>query len=150
MGGPKPSLTAWGGYQVFSLADRRTINDDGVIFRSHLDGSKHTLTPESAVDVQARLGSDILMMFDECPPWPGTEDAIRAAVDRTLRWAQRGRDRLLALRSGAVTDVLRATPDQLQFGIIQGGTHLAMRDRSVAGTLAVGFDAYAIGCLSVG
>ena len=150
MGWDHPILTDSGGYQVFSLADRRKISENGVVFRSHLDGSLHTLTPESAVDIQARLWSDILMMFDECPPWPATEDVIRDAVDRTLRWAQRGRDRLLALRSGVATDVVRATPDQLQFGIIQGGTHLALRDRSVAGTLKVGFDAYAIGGLSVG
>ena len=150
MGWTRPILTDSGGYQVFSLKDRRKISEAGVVFRSHLDGSQHTLTPESAVDIQARLGSDILMMFDECPPWPGTEDEIRSAVDRTLRWAQRGRDRMLALRTGLVTDVPRATPDQVQFGIIQGGTHLAMRDRSVKGTLAVGFDAYAIGGLSVG
>ncbi len=150
MGWHRPILTDSGGYQVFSLADRRKISESGVVFRSHLDGSAHTLTPESAVDIQARLGSDILMMFDECPPWPASEDVIRGAVDRTLRWAARGRERMLALRSGAATDVPRATPGQLQFGIIQGGTHLALRDRSVAGTLAVGFDAYAIGGLSVG
>jgi len=150
MGWDRPILTDSGGYQVFSLSDRRKISEDGVVFRSHLDGSLHTLTPESAVDIQARLGSDILMMFDECPPWPATEDVIRDAVDRTVRWAQRGRDRMLVLRSGAAADVPRATPDQVQFGIIQGGTHLALRDRSVTGTLKVGFDAYAIGGLSVG
>jgi queuine tRNA-ribosyltransferase len=108
------------------------------------------LTPESAVDIQSRLGADIAMMFDECPPWPGDETTIRAAVDRTLRWAQRGRDRFLAIRNGVVTDVARSTPGQLQFGIVQGGTHLGLRDHSLAGTLAVGFDAYAIGGLSVG
>ena len=150
MGWPHPILTDSGGYQVFSLADRRKIAEAGVIFRSHLDGSEHHLTPESAVDIQSRLGSDIAMMFDECPPWPGDEGSIRAAVDRTLRWAQRGRDRYLAIRDGVVTDVERSTPGQLQFGIIQGGTHLALRDHSVHGTLAVGFDAYAIGGLSVG
>jgi queuine tRNA-ribosyltransferase len=150
MGWTRPILTDSGGYQVFSLADRRKISEDGVVFRSHLDGSAHTLTPESAVDIQARLGSDIMMMFDECPPWPAEEAAVRDAVERTLRWARRGRERLLAMRAGLVTDIPRATPDQLQFGIIQGGTHLGLRDRSVAGTLEVGFDAYAIGGLSVG
>ena len=150
MGWTRPILTDSGGYQVFSLADRRKITEDGVTFRSHIDGSKHTLTPESAVDIQARLGSDIMMMFDECPPWPSSEATVRDAVERTLRWARRGRERLLAMREGRVTDVPRATPGQLQFGIIQGGTYLNLRDRSVEGTLAVGFDAYAIGGLSVG
>lgn len=150
MGWPHPILTDSGGYQVFSLADRRTISEDGVVFRSHLDGSEQRLTPESAVDIQSRLGSDIAMMFDECPPWPGDEVTIRAAVDRTLRWAQRGRDRFIEIRDGASSGVQRSTPGQLQFGIIQGGTHLGLRDHSVAGTLAVGFDAYAIGGLSVG
>jgi queuine tRNA-ribosyltransferase len=91
-----------------------------------------------------------MMMFDECASWPCGEDDVGGAVDRTLRWARRGRDRFLALQSGAVTSVPRATPDQVQFGIIQGGTHLRLRDRSVAGTIGVGFDAYAIGGLSVG
>jgi len=150
MGWPHPILTDSGGYQVFSLADRRKITENGAVFRSHLDGSLHELTPESAVDIQSRLGADIAMMFDECPPWPGDETTIRAAVDRTLRWAQRGRDRFLAIRNGVVTDVPRSTPGQLQFGIVQGGTHLGLRDHSLAGTLAVGFDAYAIGGLSVG
>jgi queuine tRNA-ribosyltransferase len=150
MGWPHPILTDSGGYQVFSLADRRKITENGAVFRSHLDGSLHELTPESAVDIQSRLGADIAMMFDECPPWPGDETTIRAAVDRTLRWAQRGRDRFLAIRNGVVTDVARSTPGQLQFGIVQGGTHLGLRDHSLAGTLAVGFDAYAIGGLSVG
>ncbi len=150
MGWTRPILTDSGGYQVFSLADRRKISEDGVVFRSHLDGSAHLITPESAVDIQARLGSDIMMMFDECASWPAAEPAVAGAVERTLRWAQRGRDRFLSLQSGAVTDVPRATPDQLQFGIIQGGTYLGLRDRSVAGTVDVGFDAYAIGGLSVG
>jgi queuine tRNA-ribosyltransferase len=150
MGWPHPILTDSGGYQVFSLSDRRKISEEGVVFRSHLDGSEHHLTPESAVDIQSRLGSDIAMMFDECPPWPGDENSIRAAVDRTLRWAQRGRDRFLKIRDGALSEVERSTPGQLQFGIVQGGTHLGLRDHSVRGTLAVGFDAYAIGGLSVG
>jgi queuine tRNA-ribosyltransferase len=150
MGWSRPILTDSGGYQVFSLAGRRVITEDGVTFRSHLDGSEHQLTPESAADIQARLGADIAMMFDECPKWPAPADEVRAAVDRTVRWARRGRDRFLALSGGAVPDVLRSTPGQAQFGIIQGGAHKALRDRSVAGTLAVGFEAYAIGGLSVG
>ena len=146
----RPVLTDSGGYQVFSLAARRTVGEEGVTFRSHLDGSAQVLTPESVVDIQARLGSDVTMVFDECPSGTATVDEVEAATSRTLRWARRGRDRFLALAAGKAPDVLRATPNQLQFGIIQGGTHKALRDLSVAGTLAVGFDAYAMGGLSVG
>jgi len=150
MGWQKPILTDSGGYQVFSLAGRRTITEEGAAFRSHIDGAAHLLTPESVVDIQARLGSDIAMVFDECAPWPADREVVEAAMERTLRWARRGRDRFQALQQGRAPDVPRATPGQAQFGIIQGGTHLDLRDRSVAGTLAVGFDAYAIGGLSVG
>jgi queuine tRNA-ribosyltransferase len=108
------------------------------------------LTPETAVDIQARLGSDVAMIFDECAPWPADRGVVEAAMERTLRWAQRGRARFLGLAEGEAPEVPRATPGQAQFGIVQGGTHLDLRDRSVAGTVAVGFEAYAIGGLSVG
>jgi len=150
MGWSKPVLTDSGGYQVFSLAGRRTITEEGAAFRSHIDGRAHLLTPESVVDIQARLGSDIAMIFDECAPWPAERADVEAAMERTLRWARRGRDRFQALRRGEAPDVPRATPGQMQFGIIQGGTHRDLRDRSVAGTLDIGFEAYAIGGLSVG
>ena len=150
MGWAKPVLTDSGGYQVFSLAGRRTLSEDGVVFQSHLDGRRLSLTAESAADIQARLGSDVAMMFDECPSWPATHDDTRAAMARTLRWAARGRARFEALSEGLVPDVLRSTPGQAQFGIIQGGTFKDLRDESVAGTVAVGFEAYAIGGLSVG
>jgi queuine tRNA-ribosyltransferase len=150
MGWTKPILTDSGGYQVFSLATRRRLDEEGVVFRSHLDGAEHRLTPESVVDIQARLGSDVAMMLDECPSWPARPDDTEAAVLRTLRWARRGRDRFLALDAGADPGVTRSTPGQAQFGIIQGGTDKAWRDHSVAGTLNVGFEAYAIGGLSVG
>ncbi|MGE3343359.1 MAG: tRNA guanosine(34) transglycosylase Tgt [Vicinamibacterales bacterium] len=150
MGWDKPVLTDSGGYQVFSLASRRTITEEGARFRSHIDGREHLLTPESAVDIQARLGSDIAMIFDECAPWPADRGVVEAAMERTLRWARRGRDRFLSLQRGEAPDVPRATPGQMQFGIIQGGTHPDLRDRSVAGTIDIGFDAYAIGGLSVG
>src|SRR5947208_565971 len=97
IGWNKPILTDSGGYQVFSLADRRTIDEEGVRFRSHLDGSLHVLTPEKAVEIQANLGSDIAMIFDECLAHPATESAARASMERTLRWARRGRDRFLSL-----------------------------------------------------
>src|SRR5690606_19223792 len=132
------------------LADRRRIDETGVTFRSHIDGQLLSLSAESAVDIQARLGSDVAMMFDECPPWPSTVEVAEAAMERTLRWARRGRDRLLAVAAGQVDGVSMSTPGQVQFGIVQGGTWPALRDRSVAGTVAVGFDAYAIGGLSVG
>jgi queuine tRNA-ribosyltransferase len=150
IGWPHAILTDSGGYQVFSLTDRRTLDEEGVAFRSHLDGRLHALTPERAVDIQARLGSDIAMMFDECLPYPIDHDAASAAVERTLRWARRGRDRFLAIRDGARGEVEATNPGQAQFGIVQGGVYADLRARSVEGTLAVGFDAYAIGGLSVG
>jgi queuine tRNA-ribosyltransferase len=135
---------------VFSLASRANLNEDGVVFRSHLDGQAHTLTPESVVDIQARLGSDVAMTFDQCPSWPVTRDEADEAMSRTLRWARRARERFRALEDGAAPEVLRPTPGQAQFGIVQGGTFKELRDRSVEGTVALGFDAYAIGGLSVG
>ncbi|MEO7190569.1 MAG: tRNA guanosine(34) transglycosylase Tgt [Vicinamibacterales bacterium] len=150
MGWSRPILTDSGGYQVFSLAARRQIDETGVVFQSHLDGRALCLTPESVVDIQSRLGSDVAMMFDECPSWPATPETSVAAMERTLRWARRGRDRFLAVTCGSVPDVVVSTPGQAQFGIVQGGTFLDLRDRSVAGTRQVGFEAYAIGGLSVG
>ncbi len=150
MGWERPILTDSGGYQVFSLTGQRTITEEGAAFRSHLDGSAHLLTPESVVEIQARLGSDVAMIFDECAPWPADRGVVESAMERTLRWARRGRDRFLAVQAGEAPDVTRATPGQAQFGIIQGGTHLDLRDRSVAGTVAMDFEAYAIGGLSVG
>jgi len=143
-------LTDSGGYQVFSLATRRVLSEDGVVFRSHLDGAECRLTPESAIEIQSRLGADVAMMFDECPSWPAEEPAVAAAMQRTLRWARRGRDRFEAIVGGAVPDVARPTPGQVLFGIVQGGTFKGLRDASVRGTLDVGFEAYAIGGLSVG
>jgi queuine tRNA-ribosyltransferase len=150
MGWRRPILTDSGGYQVFSLADRRRIAEEGVTFQSHLDGQALSLSPESVVDIQSRLGSDVAMVFDECASWPVDEPVAEAAMERTLRWARRGRDRFLQVSSGAAPEVDRPTPGQAQFGIVQGGTYKRLRDRSVAGTLAVGFEAYAIGGLSVG
>jgi queuine tRNA-ribosyltransferase len=150
MGWDRPILTDSGGYQVFSLAERRQVSEAGVRFQSHLDGSTLWLTPEIAVDIQGRLGSDVAMMFDECPPWPAPHEAVHAAVERTLRWARRGRERFTAVSAGQAPTVSRPTPGQVQFGIVQGGTYKELRDRSVDGTVALGFDGYAIGGLSVG
>jgi queuine tRNA-ribosyltransferase len=150
MGWPHTILTDSGGYQVFSLAARRKVEEHGVHFRSHLDGSAHLLTPEKAVDVQAQLGSDIAMALDECPALPSTPDTLRATVELTARWARRCRDRFVALCGGPVPDVRVTNPGQAQFGIVQGGTSAELRARSVELTLAVGFDGYAIGGLGVG
>jgi queuine tRNA-ribosyltransferase len=150
IGWTKPILTDSGGYQVFSLAERRVITEEGARFRSHLDGSEHQLTPEKAADIQAQLGSDISMVFDECLALPAETAAVRASMQRTLRWACRARERFVALRDGRVPGVVVTNPGQAQFGIVQGGVHLDLREESAKETVAIGFEAYAIGGLSVG
>jgi queuine tRNA-ribosyltransferase len=150
IGWTKPILTDSGGYQVFSLADRRVITEEGARFRSHLDGSEHLLTPERAVDIQARLGSDISMVLDECLALPAEGTAVRASMERTFRWAYRARGRFLAVREGRASDVEVTNPGQAQFGIVQGGVHFDLREESARRTVDVGFEAYAIGGLSVG
>ena len=149
-GWTRPILTDSGGYQVFSLAARRAITEEGAQFRSHLDGAPHLLTPERAVDIQARLGSDIAMVFDECLAWPAARDAVDESMRRSARWAARCRDRFTALRGGAVDGVTVTNPGQAQFGIVQGGVLQDLRDESADATVAVGFEGYAIGGLSVG
>ena len=99
IGWSRPILTDSGGYQVFSLAERRKIHEEGATFRSHLDGSEHLLTPESAVDIQAQLGSDVSMVLDECLEYPAAHDRARESLERTLRWAKRGRDHFVQLRN---------------------------------------------------
>jgi queuine tRNA-ribosyltransferase len=163
-GWDRPILTDSGGFQAFSLGERRTISEDGIRFRSHIDGSEHMLTPEGAADIQARLGSDIAMVLDECLAQPAAEQDVRASTERSARWARRCRERFLVLSGGTdptgspgvpPPDGLPGTPEvsnpgQAQFGIIQGGTVPALRALSVELTRAVGFEAYAIGGLSVG
>ena len=159
IGWDRAILTDSGGYQVFSLSARRKISEAGAHFKSHLDGSARFLSPESAVDVQAALGADIAMVLDECLAWPSSEAEVRSSMDLTLRWARRARTRMLALREGrpshgpdgqALDPVPLITPTQAQFGIIQGGTYPSLRTASTGGTIDIGFDAYAIGGLSVG
>ena len=150
IGWNKPILTDSGGYQVFSLAARRTIDEEGVRFRSHLDGALHQLTPEKATDIQSQLGSDIAMVLDECLAQPATVDATRASMERTARWARRARERFHAIREGAAPGVRATNPGQAQFGIVQGGVFPELRTESAAETVEIGFDAYAIGGLSVG
>jgi queuine tRNA-ribosyltransferase len=123
---------------VFSL--RPTVDDEGATFTSTYDGSRHHLSPEGAVDVQVRFGSDIQMVLDVCPPLPSPPHVIQSAVDRTALWADRARKAFLA----------HARPDLNQFGIVQGGTDLGMRVESAERTVAIGFDGYAVGGLSVG
>jgi queuine tRNA-ribosyltransferase len=136
MGWPHPLLTDSGGFQVFSLAERRQVDADGVTFRSHLDGSTHRLTPESAMAIQENLGADIVMALDECPP-PSDRDTNEAALIRTHAWAERC---LAAHRR----------QDQALFGIVQGGIFPDLRLRSAAAITAMGFPGIAIGGLSVG
>jgi queuine tRNA-ribosyltransferase len=151
IGWNRPILTDSGGYQIFSLASMRRIREEGAEFRSHLDGSLHALTPERATDIQAQLGADVAMVLDECIATPAPADAARAAMERSVRWARRARTRWLDLQDGAGSEgVLLTNPGQAQFGIIQGGTHLDLRTESVQATTEIGFDAYAIGGLSVG
>ncbi len=168
IGWDRPMLTDSGGYQVFSLSKRRTITEEGARFQSHLDGAPHLLTPEGAVDIQARLGSDLAMVLDECLAYPATHDDAAASMRRSARWAARCRDRLSALRAGAAgpgaadTRRVRLQPDadpstvtvpppsQAQFGIVQGGIFQDLRDESADRTVGVGFEGYAIGGLSVG
>jgi len=152
IGWSKPILTDSGGYQVFSLSERRTITEDGAAFRSHLDGSPHLLTPEKAADIQAQLGSDIAMVLDECLAHPADEAAARVSMDRTLRWAERGRRRFLSNKEtrGDRSGLTITNDGQAQFGIVQGSVFPRLREASAAATSAIGFEAYAIGGLSVG
>jgi queuine tRNA-ribosyltransferase len=150
IGWTKPILTDSGGYQVFSLAAQRTIDEHGAHFRSHLDGSLHTLTPEKATDIQAQLGSDIAMVLDECLAHPSSVDAARQSMERTRRWAGRARQRFLALGDGSTGGVIVTNPGQAQFGIVQGGVYRELREESAHETVGLGFEAYALGGLSVG
>jgi queuine tRNA-ribosyltransferase len=140
MSWPRAILTDSGGYQVFSLADLRKISDDGVVFRSHLDGAEHFLTPELAVDIQLALGSDIAMVLDECIEAPAPREATARAMERTFLWAQRSKAYFAA----------RSDSQQAQFGIVQGGTFPELRRESAAQIVSLDFPGYAIGGLAVG
>ncbi len=137
MGWGGPILTDSGGYQVFSLAKINSIDDDGVEFRSHIDGAKLRLDPEIAIDIQNRLGADIIMPLDECPPLPCKPAVAAKAVERTVRWAKRCR-------------VAHRRADQQLFGIVQGGLDHDLRRECAERLIEIGFDGYAIGGLSVG
>ena len=133
----KPILTDSGGFQVFSLGALRKIKEEGVTFKSPINGSKIFMSPESSMQVQRELGSDIVMIFDECTPYPATVQEAADSMRRSLRWAQRSKD-----AHGDNSSAL--------FGIVQGGMYEHLRDESIAGLLDIGFDGYAIGGLSVG
>jgi queuine tRNA-ribosyltransferase len=150
IGWTRPILTDSGGYQVFSLAGRCRVDEEGARFQSHLDGSPHLLTPEKATDIQAQLGSDIAMVLDECLAHPAEIGAARRSMERTLRWARRARERWLGLRDGNVDGLIVTNAGQAQFGIVQGGVFPELREESARQTVALGFEAYAIGGLSVG
>ncbi|MEO8054020.1 MAG: tRNA guanosine(34) transglycosylase Tgt [Acidobacteriota bacterium] len=140
-GWDRPILTDSGGYQVMSLAGSRTLSEDGVLFRSHVDGSAHALTPERAVELQlGDFGVDVAMVLDECTPWPATKDEARASMELTHRWAARAAARREALGS----------PRGALFGIVQGGMHADLRAESAAAVAALPFDGIACGGLSVG
>ena len=133
----KPILTDSGGFQVFSLGATNTIDDDGVTFRSHIDGSSHRFTPERAIAIQEQLGADIIMAFDECAPYPSTYEYTKAAMDRTHRWLER-------------CIAAKTRPDQALFGIIQGGMYHDLRHASADAIAAQPVDGIAIGGLGVG
>lgn len=134
----RPILTDSGGFQVMSLADLRKLTEEGVRFSSHIDGSKHMLSPERSMEIQKLLGSDIVMCFDECPALPATDDVVAKSMRLSMRWAQRSRD--------AFGD----RPGHALFGIMQGGVTRDLREESAKALTAIGFDGYAVGGLAVG
>ncbi len=140
-----PILTDSGGYQVFSLAKIRRITEEGVHFQNHLDGTPTFIGPETAMEIQSVLGSDINMAFDECPPWPCEHDYAAKSLDLTLRWAQRCRDWAAAHPTSETTG-----RPQLRFGIVQGATFADLREKAARALAAMDWDGYAVGGVSVG
>ncbi len=137
MNWPGPVLTDSGGFQVYSLGALRKIMPDGVMFQSHIDGSRHFLTPQKAVGIQEALGSDIMMCLDECTPYPATEKQTADSLALTVKWARSCRE-------------AKTNPDQALFGIVQGGTYMDLRRQAVEQIVPIGFDGYALGGVSVG
>ncbi len=134
----RPILTDCGGFQVFSLSDLRIITEEGVEFRSHLDGSKHMFTPEKVMEIQEALGADIIMSFDECCPYPSTYEYTKQSMERTTRWAKRCKE------------AHKNVEEQALFGIIQGGFYEDLRQQSAKDLIELDFPGYAIGGISVG
>ncbi len=137
MGWEGPILTDSGGYQVFSLSRLRKLNDEGVEFQSIIDGSWHFFTPEKVMEVQEKLGADIIMVLDECPPYEASKQAVKEATERSWKWAKRCKE-------------VKRDNYQALFGIVQGGFHKDLRKASVEETVKIGFDGYALGGVSVG
>ena len=137
MNWPDPILTDSGGFQVYSLGALRKITPDGVMFRSHIDGSKHFLSPQKAIEIQEALGSDIMMCLDECTPYPATFSQTKESLALTVKWAQ-------------LCKTAKTSADQALFGIIQGGNYLDLRKQAVEQTVPLDFDGYALGGVSVG
>ena len=134
----RPILTDSGGYQVMSLAGRRTVAEDGVVFRSHIDGTRHGLSPERAVEIQHRLGSDVTMVLDECTQFPATVDEAAKSMRLSMRWAARSKA------------AFRERPGHGLFGIVQGGVYGNLRRESAGALIDIGFDGYAVGGLAIG
>jgi queuine tRNA-ribosyltransferase len=147
MAWPRAILTDSGGFQVFSLNDLRKVTDEGVTFRSHLDGSSHFFTPESAIAAQIGLGADIIMAFDECTEYPADRARTKASMELTLRWAERCKNYFEEHKHEVPWKAISA---QSLFGIVQGGMDLELRKESAERTIEIGFPGYAIGGLSVG
>ena len=154
MAWPRAILTDSGGFQVFSLNELRKVTEEGVTFRSHLDGSSHFFSPESAMDAQIGLGADIIMAFDECTEYPADRDRMRASMELTLRWAERSKRHFEAHKDEVPWNhapvYAKAEATQALFGIVQGGMDFGLRKESAERTIEIGFPGYAIGGLSVG
>ena len=138
MNWPRAILTDSGGYQVMSLSELRKITEQGVTFRSHLDGTKMELTPERSIEIQRLLGADITMAFDECTPFPATEEQARQSMELSMRWAARSKTAFVDREGMGL------------FGIVQGSVYPELRRQSAAALIAIGFDGYAVGGLAVG
>jgi queuine tRNA-ribosyltransferase len=143
-------LTDSGGFQVFSLSELRKVTDEGVTFRSHLDGSSHLFTPERSMEIQIALGADIMMAFDECTEYPADESRLRESLELTLRWAKRSRRYFEAHKHEVPWSGEHAGKSQALFGIVQGGMNVQLRRESAERTVELEFPGYAIGGLSVG
>ena len=150
MSWPRAMLTDSGGFQVYSLAQLRKVTDEGVRFRSHLDGSTHFFTPEHSMDVQIALGADIAMAFDECTEYPAEKDRARESLRLTMNWALRSLDHFRAHQHEVPWHEDRSGKTQSLFGIVQGGTYADLRRESAERLVEMDFDGYAIGGLSVG
>lgn len=142
----KPILTDSGGFQVWSLAKMRKITEKGVEFQNHLDGAKTFIGPETSMEIQSALGSDIAMLFDECPPYPCDEEYASKSNQMTLRWAERCKDWVVKNEPKAGG----TSQNQLHFGIVQGSIYSELREESAKGLVDIGFDGYAVGGVSVG